>query len=268
MAAGEVTGADEEELKQLRGEYYNTPQFQNHGIPFETAYCLNKIGKQPDHYDGGQRYCKRRVAKKDPEDYDGDSTDKAAFAVCCHTHGGDQEKNGHQQKHKLDNPKTAAIKHGLSAEDENLKMDFNDEEQELYDRIMEEWPEIYDWPPKSEDPARYRILRRVAVNEVRSERSEEYLDEDGEVHAEPVFDEQGIQVGEKDAENPLAREYRLLMSEVTSQMRELGLTPREQQKMDTLESEESANEAVTKIASDAIGDSDEEYNPDRFSEDG
>lgn len=263
MALREVTGADRDELRVLKGEYYNTPLYLDHGIPFQVAYCLNKIARQPDDYDGPKRYCKRRVAKKDEDDYEGDSTDKVAFAVCCPTHGGDVAKHGHEHKDKLENPLTAAIKHGAHAEDENLIMDFNDDEQELYDSIMNDWPEIYDWPDRSEDPARYRILRRVAVNEVRALREEEYLD-GHEVHDEPVFDDQGVEVGHKDAENPLAREYRLLMSEVTDQMRELGLTPKERQKMDQLSSEAKKDDVLSEVAGDALHGEDQEYDPDRF----
>mgnify|MGYP000034628515 CR=1 FL=1 len=262
MAAGELTGADEEELRQLEGEYYHTPKYQNDKIPFEVAYCLREIGKQPDDYDGGQRYCKRRAARIDDED----KHDKASYAVHCHTHGGDLKSVGHEQKHNLENPATAAIKHGAEAKDEHLIMDFDDDEQNLYDSIMEDWPEIYDWPSRSEDPARYRILRRVAVNEVRAMREEDYLD-NHEVHEEPVFDDQGVQIGSKEVENPLAREYRLLMSEVTNQMRELGLTPKERQKMDTLSSEEDKNDAVSEIAGDALRSEDASYDPDKFEDD-
>ena len=265
MASTELTGADPEELESLEGAYYNTPQYQEHGIPFDVAYCLNPIARQPDHYDGPQRFCKNRVAKKDEADYEGSEKDEAAFAVCCHSHGGDMEKIGHEQKDKLDHPGTAAIKHGAYADDEHLKMDFDEDEQELYDSIMEDWPEIYNWPDESEDPARYRILRRVAVNEVRAIREEDYID-NNEVHEEPQYDDQGVIIGYKEVENPISREYRLLMSEVTDQMKELGLTPKERQKMDTLESEESANEKFSKIASDAIGDSDKEYDPDEFTD--
>jgi len=259
MASGEVTGADESEVAEMEKEYFDTPLFQNHEVPFEVAYCLKKIGKQPDDYDGPVRYCKRRAKKK--EDYDGHRFDKAAYGYFCPFHGGVGETG---DASRLNNPLTAAIKHGAHADDEHLKMDFNDEEQDLYDSIMEDWPEIYDWPDRSEDPARYRILRRVAVNEVRAMREEEYID-NHEVHNEPVFDEQGVEVGHKEVENPLSREYRLLMSEVTNQMRELGLTPKERQKMDTLESQADKDDALTRVAGDAL-DSDEEYDPDQFDE--
>lgn len=265
MASREITGAGPTELEKLEGQYYNTPKFQKHNIPFELAYCLNPIAKQPDHYDGPQRYCKRRAAKKDPEDYQGEPTGKAAHCVCCPAHGGHVTKQGHEQKHKLDNPLTAAITHGAYTDDEHLKMDFDEHEQELYDDIMENWPEIYDWPPRSEDPARYRILRRVAVNEVRAIREEDYLD-NHEVHIKEIPTESGVQTEE--VENPLSREYRLLMSEVTNQMKELGLTPKERQKMDKLDSEESANDAITEIASNALDSEDTDYDPERFAEDG
>ena len=264
MALKEVTGATDDELEEIRQKYRSTPQHLDHEIPFEVAYCLSEINNQPDSYKGAARFCKKRVIKRDEDDYEGDSTDEAAFAACCKTHGGDLAKHGKEEN--LAEPKTAAIKHGAEAEDKHLIMDFTDDEQELYNSIMEDWPEIYEWPDQSADPARYRILRRVAVNEVRALREEEYLD-DREVYAEPVFDEQGVEVGYKDTENPLAREYRLLMSEVTDQMKELGLTPKERQKMNKLSSEESKNDAITEIASDALDDSEGEYDPEQFTED-
>jgi hypothetical protein len=260
MAVGEVTGADEEKLAEMESEYYTQPLYQEHNVPFEVAYCLVEIGKQPEEYDGPQRYCMKRVNKID--DYDGHKYDEEAFGHCCRFHGGVKQTGDVSH---LDNPLTAAIKHGHHAEDEHLIMDFTDDEQELYDSIMNDWPEIYNWPDRSEDPARYRILRRVAVNEVRAIREEDYID-NHEVHQEPVFDEQGVEVGHKDAENPLSREYRLLMSEVTNQMKELGLTPKERQKMDTLEAREDKDSALTDIAGDAIG-GDGDYDPEQF-EDG
>jgi hypothetical protein len=257
MASEEITGGTKEEIREMREGFQTEPLFEDHGISFETAYCLRKITKQPDDYEGPERFCKRRAAKKD--DYDGHKYSEGAYGGCCPFHGGDVAKHGKKSSHLLEDPRTAAIKHGANAKDEHLIMDFTDEEQELFDSIMHDWPEVYDWPPRSEDPARYRILRRVAVNEVRAMREESYID-NHEVHEEPVFDEQGIEV-----ENPLSREYRLLMSEVTNQMKELGLTPKERQKMDTLESQAEKDDALTRVAGDAL-DGDEEYDPDQFNE--
>ena len=258
MATGELTGATQSELRDMEREHLDSPLYKNHSIPFETAYCLNPIGKQPDDYDGPQRYCQRRAAKKDEDNYKGGEYTVDAYAACCPFHGGSLEK----RVRNLEHPGTAPIKHGADAQDKHLIMDFTDDEQELYHSIMEDWPEIYDWPARSEDPARYRILRRVAVNEVRALREEEYLDGNEVVEVEDR-DEQGVVMGTHDEENPLAREYRLLMNEVTNQMKELGLTPKERQKMDTLESQADKDDALTEVASDAL-DGDEEYDPDQF----
>jgi hypothetical protein len=265
MATSEITGATKSELQEMEIEHQESPLYNNHGVPFEVAFCLTAIGKQPDEYDGPQRYCRRRAVKRDEEEYEGGEYDEAAYAPSCPFHGGDNVKGGKNAKHLLENPKTAAIKHGAYADDEHLKMDFNDEEQDLYDFIMEQWPEIYDWPARSEDPARYRLLRRVAVNEVRAMREEDYLD-GAEVVAVEDRDEQGVVMGTHDEENPLAREYRLLMNEVTNQMKELGLTPKERQKMDTLESQADKDSALTKVASDALDSDEGEYDPDQFDE--
>jgi len=262
MAAGEVTGATLSELQTREGKYYNSPLYLNHGIPYDVAYCLTKIGKQPDDYDGEQRFCTKRASKRDEDDYEGGKYVEDAYAVSCRFHGGDIQG---KDPEGLGNPYTIGIKHGAYADDDNLIMDFNESEQALFDEIMEDWPEIYEWPPRSEDPARYRILRRVAVNEVRSIREEDYLD-DHEVHHEPIYDDQGNQVGSKEVENPLAREYRLLMSEITDQMRELGLTPKERQKMDTLSSEADRANALSDVARDALNSEEGEYDPNQFDE--
>jgi hypothetical protein len=261
MAFGEITGASPLELEKMREAHKESPLYRNHNIPFDIAYCLKDIGKQPDDYDGPQRVCKRRATKKD--EYPDGTYEKEAYGACCVFHGGDLAKHGVEDN--LEDGRTAAITHGAYADYEHLKMDFNDTEQELYDSIMQDWPEIYDWPPESEDPARYRILRRVAVNEVRAEREESYIDGQ-EVVTVPVTDDNGNVVDEREEENPLSREYRLLMSEVTDQMKELGLTPKERQKMDTLSAQEDKDSNLSQIASDAIHGDDQEYDPDQFDE--
>jgi len=48
-------------------------------------------------------------------------------------------------------------------------------------------------------------------------------------------------------------------------MKELGLTPREQQKMDTMSSKADKDDALSEIASEAL-DGDEEYDPNQFDE--
>lgn len=262
MAAGELTGATPDEVKSLQGEYYNTPLYEDHGIPFEVAYCLTAIGKQPDEYDGPQRFCQRRASKRD--DYDGHPHDEAAYAPSCPFHGGTNDAENHNDN--LIHPALAAIKHGVYAKDEHLMMDFDDDEQTLYDSIVEDWPKIYDWPSEDEDPARYRLLRIAARNIVREERASDYIDDEGEVYWRAEHDEAGVEIDRNPEENPLSREYRLLWSEITNQLAELGLTPKAQQQMDKVESETNANDAIAEIAGDAIADSDQEYDPAQFEE--
>lgn len=258
MAKGEVTGATKSELRSIRGQYYQQPNYRDHGIPFEVAYCLTPIGKQPDEYDGKQRYCKNRAAKK--EDYDGDPHDEEAYWSSCRFHG--KSVSDVDCSENLLEPGLAYLKHGVYAEDEHLQMDFTDEEQRLYDSIME-WAEVYGWPDRSEDPARYLLLERVATNVVRTERAEEYLDDEGEVRMAEIYDEHGQIVGEEPRENPIGRETRLLQNLLIDLMKELGITPKQQSKMDKVDAEADAASAIGEMTRNAL-DSDREYDPDQF----
>lgn len=268
MAYGAVTGATVEELEAMRAEFRETPLHEDHGIPFETAYCLQEIGKQPDDYDGPTRYCRKRAAKLTEQEWVDavgyvkyEEFDERAYHPSCNFHG---RSNGGNNVEDLEEVRlTANLKHGLHATDEHLHMDFTDEEQALYDFIVEEWPDIYDWPPRDEDPARYLLLEKVATNFVRTERCEEYLDENNEVVTREVFNEEGVQVGEEDEENPLARPYRLLVREVRDMLNELGLTPKEQARQDIEREKASASDAIGDLAS-AVTESDREYDPSEF----
>jgi len=262
MAAGEVTGGTAQDIAELRFEFQQTPLHEDHGVSFEAAFCVVPIGKQPDEYDGPQRYCQRRVGKLEgrKDEYTDD-----AYKHNCRYHGG---KCGCDRNTDNLEPYTAGITHGIYADDEHLRMDFNDAEQNLYDSIVEVWPEVYDWPAEDEDPARYLILRKVATNVVRSNRAEDYLDEEGEVHFQEIFSEDGVVVGEEPQENPLAGEYRLLVDEILSLLKELGLTPKERAKMDKVEAEAGAAETVADLAGNALDSDDGEYDPEQFTDDG
>lgn len=260
MALQEVSGGTEDEISQMRSEHYQSSFYEKHGLEFETAYCLSPIGCQPDDYDGPQRYCRQRASK-----YDGqkDEFTPDAYAPGCRVHGGTGVVTDPEGDHLPDNAELIPIKHGLEATDENLQMDFTDAEQKLYDGIMDGWPAAYDWPDREDDPARYQMLEVIATNLVRRQRAEDYLDEDGEVHLDPVFDDQGVEVGHREVENPIASEYRLLLKEILDHMKELGLTPKERQRMDTMEAEEDQRDAVSEIAQEALGGG-KEYDPSEF----
>lgn len=265
MAAGELTGKTRPQLDTMAEEHESSPLYENHGIPFETAYCLQRIGKQPEEYNGPQRYCVNRASKYTEEEwaerFEGAYQDYDTRCYCanCNFHG---RMNG-QTVENLE-PYTANMRHGIYAEDEHLQMDFSEPEQVLYDGIVEAWPEIYDWPDRDEDPARYLMLEKVATNFVRTERAEDYLDDQGEVYEMPIFDDQGVEVGSEDTENPLAGEYRLLVREVTQMLKELGLTPKERARMGTQEQAANALDDITSLASEALNSEDKEYDPNEF----
>lgn len=263
MAAGEVTGADEDELQQLRLDFLDTP-IEEAGVAFETAYCLHKIGKQPEEYDGPTRWCKRRAAKLTDdewaEEYDDEKTrkDARAFHPSCQFHG-----RGHGSEATLpDDRGFANLKHGMYATDRRLREDFSEADEKLYEEILE-WAEIYDFPTREEDPARWKLLEKLAINEVRSVRGYLYLYDEGEVQLKDIYDEQGVVVGEEPEENALSKEYRLLQSTLIDIMRELGVTPKERSKMSSQETEASAADTLAKVAEEALSQ-DNDYDPDEF----
>lgn len=270
MAKRELTGVHPDEVSTLQGQYYNTPLFEKTRVPFEVAYCLRKIAYQPEEYDGPQRICKSRASllteeewnerydDEFPTHHNHDNWDRRMYAPQCKKHGRNVG-TGNPENLCAD---TAAITHGIYAEDEHLQMDFDDAEQTLYDAIMEQWPEIYDWPAEGEDPARYEMLDMVATNVVRRRRAEDYLDEEGEVHFAAIY-EDGIEVGQEPEENPVAGEYRLLIREITQLLKELGLTPKEQASLGAEKQSADALSTISDVAADALG-GDHDYDPNRF----
>lgn len=269
MALGEITGGTVEDLAEMESVFDEQPLSVKHDIPFETAYCLRRISKQPEDYDGPARFCKNRACKLTEEEwasrYDDDYSgwDERAYCGTCNFHG--RKIDGPVENLE---PLTAAITHGLEARDEHLRMDFTDAEQILYDGIVEQWPEIYGWPGEDEDPARYLILRKVATNVVRSVRCEDYIDDEGEVRISDKYNDEGIVV-EPDGlheENPIAGEYRLLIREIKDMLKELGLTPKERSRMGSQEKSASAVETISEVAAEALGGDDEEYDPERFND--
>lgn len=254
MAQAEVTGATERELATLKGRYYQTPKYKAEGTAFEVAYCLTEIGKQPDDYDGPTRYCSKRVKR----------LDDGGHAPSCRFHGGSNNRDGSLEN--LEDPGLAALKHGMYAEDENLRTDFSEDDQRLYDSILA-WADIYDFPSREEDPALYELLEMYAMEKVRSVRSFDYLYEEGEVVSVPEYGPDGGIVGERDQENTLSEAHRLQQKLLVDILKEMGMTPKAKNKMDALESTASAGEQLAEVAKTAITGGDTEYDPERFSDD-
>jgi len=247
MAQAEVTGADESGLYVLQRDYEQSTKYENTGVPFETAYCLTHISKQPDEYDGYPRYCSNRVKR----------LDDGGHAPSCRFHGG---TNGAELNN--DNlEKLAGIKHGMYATDEHLEEVFTEQDQKLYDWVMD-WADTYGWPSREEDPSRYDDLEAVAINRVRVARSHKYILDEGEMDRQEVYDENGNRRVLTNTHG-LSEDVRLKRKLITDLKKELGLTVKEQSKMDSQEKTASAAEQVAELATEAVFNDDEQgYDPD------
>lgn len=249
MAQSEVTGADESGLWELQHEYEQSPKYQRDDVPFETAYCLTRIGKQPDEYDGLPRYCSKRVKR----------LDDGRHAPSCRFHGGNNGgdcTHNHEQLSPL-----ASIKHGMYATDEHLEEVFNEKDQQLYDWVMS-WADAYGWPSREEDPSRYDDLEAVAINRVRIARSHKYILDEGEMKREEIYDEAG-NLREVDNAHALSEDTRLKRKLITDLKKELGITPKEQARQSNEERGVSAAEQIAQVATEAVfGDEEQGYDPD------
>ena len=256
MASEEITGGTPHEIAEMKVEYENSPKYQNEGVPFETAYCLTRIGKQPDDYDGPTRYCQRRACR----------TDDGGHAPSCPFHGG--TNNAGNNNENLSN--IAAIKHGMHATEEHLQEVFTEQDQKLYDYVMS-WADTYGWPSREEDPSRYDDLEAIALAKVRNARANKFILDEGELKRQEIYDESGNLI-EKDNPHALSEDVRLKRKLITNIKKELGITPKARSRMDTDEKEASALEQLSDVASDAIlGDSDaSDFDPDddMFEEEG
>lgn len=279
MAKLEVTGGTAQEIAELRHEFGSTRSSTRFGISFEAAYCLTAIGKQPDDYDGPQRYCTQRSARLTedewneqyddpfPETRHRDSFDDRAYHPSCRFHG--RSCGNGANSDNLKPPGFANLRHGMYAEDWRLKEDFSDADTQMFDYIMS-WADIYGWPPQDDDPARYDLLEQFAYDRVRTLRAEEWFegvaegaDGQSEVEYREVRDDQGVVVGEVPVPNTLSEDLRLLRKELLDLMREMGLTPKSRGEMDAMDSEASANDAIADITRQALG-GDHEYDPSAF----
>ena len=279
MAAGEITGATREEVQELRAEHEGANLYVNHDIPFRTAFCLRVIGKQPDEYDGPQRYCKQRASKLTDEEwaekYDDeyDNRDERSYCPFCRFHFRDTTTSPDGNPEYLLEAGMAPLKHGMYAENFRLAADFSEEDALMFDYIMG-WADIYGWPDREDDPARYDLLEQFAYDRVRSLRSEEYFEEvaeenDGQSQIEyrQEYDNQGMVIGEYPVPNALSEDLRLLRKDLRDQMKEMGLTPKARGEMDAMESQASAHEAIGELAQKAVS-GDHEYDPSQFDESG
>lgn len=256
MASDELTGWLEEEYLAEQAEFGG-----HNGYSFTEWHCLAQIPKQPDDYDGPPRYCKNPTQPKENEAENG-------RGKRCRHHNGwmgtDSMEAGIAagEETTFEENNAAALKHGMYAEDENLKENFSEADEALFDQIMM-WAEEYGFEDGS--PA-FTVLESMALSKVREMRAEKYLNENGEVVERQAFDPETGNVEEWEEVHPLSDAVRLKKKTILSMMKELGLTPKAKSRMGESEAKATASEAIGKMAADALDSDDEEYDPSEFTD--
>lgn len=258
MAKHVVNGVTEAELQEKEAEYYeNSDLYHRYNLEFEEAYCCRQIPNQPEDYDGPTRYCSKPAAKRYED------APKPRY-VACRAHGkdcGGRDTFADRLPDETYGDPPLKISHGMYAEDENLMEDLSENEQELVERTLQ-WAEAYGWPPEEEDPARYNILERLALNFVRENRALGRILEEGEVETDDVLTSDG-EIVEMEQSHKLAEPIRMLQKEIQDLMDDLGITPKAAARMDKQESEATAAEQIGEIAADALN-AETEYDPSEF----
>ena len=243
MSAWEVNGKTKEEISQLREEYKDTNRSEHY--EFEEAYCLSRIGRQPEDYDGPQRYCSARAIR---------------YGL-CKNHGAAITRNGNEDN--LD--KLANMKHGMYATDEHLRETMNEREIELYEWVLE-WPEAYGIEI-AEDPSAAHDFHTLATEIVREARGKDYILRNSEIREKGVYLPDGTKVETEELPNTLGEAMGSQVRLIQKIKDSLGIT-RKQQAKD--ENAKTANEVMDSMA-DAMSGLVEEssgYDPSSFDGDG
>lgn len=243
MAKNEVTGKTKEELRELRREFEQSNRSKFYD--FEDCFCLAKIPRQPENYDGPPRYCVNRDL-----DYE---------SKTCKFHGG----AGYPNPEKLE--PLANMKHGMYAKRENLIKDFSDADEQLYEWIVETWPEAYDINVEDDPLAEYEF-HALAVEIVRAERAEGFLIREGEDNKKKVFSPDGS-VHYEDIPHYLAdmlqRQRKLIMRMEDN----LGISRKKRMQDEKAEDATDLMKSFAEVGASLISEADEDYDPDRWNRD-
>lgn len=263
MAKNEVTGLTAPELEQRKETYEARRRKRNETDerpPFEDRFCLAHLNKQPDDYNGPQRYCLKY------------GTDEFANGrTHCKFHGRNLHIGGIEDN--MENPELAGMKHGMFAEVENLVKDFSEKDQALYDWITERYSEAYGIDPKS-DPAAAYDMHRLAAEIVRAERGRGWLIQEGEVHEKEVRDDEGRIVIDREtgdvvtekSEHYLAKMMHRQDKKISQLERDLLVTRKERSKQESVDDAVEAMKTFSELGSSLISRDENEYNPDEFEE--
>jgi len=251
MSSLEVTGWTQEEIERKRDSYQSS-----HIRSFEDYYCLIGIPKQPDGYQGPDRYCGKIT--KTGNDY-------------CKYHGGLSNPNPSLETLEP----LAPMKHGMYALDKHLKEDFSEKDQALYNWVTETFPQAYDISVEEDvDPASQYDIHQLALEIVRAERGEAYVLEEGEVTEQERYTDDGELIINEEGEVETEKSQHYLTNMVRKQRNQimqiekhLGISRNQRLRRDDAESDREIMEGLADSLGGLIGDSDQEYNPEEF-EDG
>lgn len=240
MASKGVSGKTAEQVRERRIKFADTNRGQIYD--FEDCFCLAKIPRQPDDYDGPDRYCFNRELDADTK--------------ICKYHGGAGDPSN------LD--PLAPMTHGFHATRENLKSDFSDADQELYEWVIDRWPDAYE-VDLSEDPLAEYEFHALAVEIVRAERAEGFLIDEGEDNVKKVFGPTGEVEYEKVPHylaDMIQRQRKLILKMEDN----LGISRKKRLANETAKDATEAFKSFAEVGASLINDSDTEYDPDRFGE--
>lgn len=229
MAKQEVTGITPEEVQRRRENWEKDTSF-------DKAKCLADIRNQPEDYDGPDRVCSQ-YSKNNGR---------------CHYHGGAEGSGSSPSPENME--KFAAMKHGLTSEKfhEYIEQaDGNPDNQnaqaewmkEMYDWIVEEWPEAYDIDLE-QDPASEYDFHALAVEIVRAEHAEGYILREGEKGEKEVVRPDGS-VGYEDTEHYLAEMMQRQRKLIMRLEDQLGISRKERLKQDNAS---DATDAIKELA--------------------
>ena len=244
MASQSVTGKTEKELAQIRADFNEKPRSELYD--FEDCYCLAKIPRQPEDYDGPDRYCVNR---------DLDHKSKR-----CKFHGGASKGN----PETLD--KYANLKHGMIATRkallDTMTREGNEWQVELYEWVTEEWPKAYDIDLDSDPNAEYEF-HALALEIIRAERAEGWIFKEGEKGQKRVFAPTGEMYFD-DIPHYLAdmmqRQRKLIMRMEDN----LGISRKARLKADETNEAADLIKSFAEVGATLITKSDRAYNPDEF----
>lgn len=257
MAKDTLTGLTEEELVERRDTYESRREKRgetDERPPFEDRFCLWTIPNQPEDYDGPPRYCMHIATEM-----------QGPRRTVCPVH---HQKNFGGAEENLEDPRTAATKHGMNAKLENLRRDFTDKDKALYDWIVDGYADAYDIDVEN-DPAAAYDLHRLAAEIVRAERGRGWLIREGEVHEKDRYSDEGALVRDKHgdvvtekSEHYLAGMMHRQDKKLTDLHRELLVSRKERAKNENEKKVADGFKEFSEVGAALLGREENDYDPD------